>query len=588
MTLSFRTRLFLAYSLLFAAALAAATFIAVRKDRSWLVERDAETLERVSRYLLFDLKQRTPSGGRDWTAYAVETSKVLDYRVTLIDEDGIVVGDSEVSRTQLPHVESHAGRPEVRGALLGRAARDVRRSATVGHAFLYVAVPVRGVPGLAAIRLAEPIEQLEQRSASLARAWLAGAALTLAVGLLLVFWMAGRQAARVADLARVAAKLGTGELVVRAREMPADEVGRLGAAMNRMAGELRERLAALGRERDEREQILAHMTDGVALLDERDHVLRANQALAAVLGVVMPPPAGSSIHEFARLPELASLLEDVRRCRQTVERELQVWAPRPHLLRVRAIILREEKAGNVLLVFHDLTEEERLNRIRRDFVANVSHELRTPLTSIRGYAETLLDGALADTARREEFVRVIRDDAVRLESVTDDLLSLADLERPELRLARERFDLREAVERQAVSFRDPAARAGLRLEVIPGPAIPVVGDRVRLEQVIANLLDNALKYTDRGEIEIACGAGEAVAWCAVRDTGPGISEEHLPRLFERFYRVDKGRSRERGGTGLGLSIVKHIVELHGGEVGVESAPGVGSTFRFEIPRGELA
>ncbi len=586
MTLSFRTRLFLAYSLLLAVALAVATLFAVRKDRSWLVERDAEVLERVGRYLILDLERTGSSTGRDWTAFAIETAKALDYRITLIDGEGRVIGDSEVPHAQLPHVENHATRPEVKGALAGQTAHNVRHSATVGHDFLYVAVPVHDIEGVAVIRLAEPLEQLERRSSSLLRLWFAGAALTLAVGLLLVYWMAGRHAARIGELARVASQIGEGELGARAREMPPDEVGRLGAAMNAMSREMRVRLVALELERDEREQILAHMTDGVALLNGQDRVIHANHALATMMGLAIPPEGGASIHEFTRLPELKTLLQEARQNRQTVEGDFQIWGPQQRLLRATATRLRDETTGTVLLVLHDKTEEERLNRVRRDFVANVSHELRTPLTSIRGYSETLLDGGLDDVEHREEFVRVIRDAATRLESMTNDLLSLADLERPEVRLTRVPFDLRESAEGQLAVFRDPASRAGITMRMEPGPPIPVVADRTRLEQVIANLLDNALKHTERGTIEVACGLDEASAWCEVRDTGGGIADEHLPRLFERFYRVDKGRSRDHGGTGLGLSIVKHIVELHGGKVAVKSLPSEGSTFRFEIPRGE--
>src|SRR5207253_296261 len=226
----------------------------------------------------------------------------------------------------------------------------------------------------------------------------------------------------------------------------------------------------------------------------------------------------------------------------------------------------------VLLVLHDLTELERLNRVRQDFVANVSHELKTPLTSVRGYAETLLDGGLEDPARREEFVRVIRDQAMRLQDLVEDLLSLAELERPDARIEKTRFDLRQAAAQQVAELQDRAGRAGLTLALEDGPPVFVQADRGRVDQVLANLLDNAIKYTERGPVAVATGVdngagqevggGEPRAWCEVRDTGAGISQEHLARIFERFYRVDDARSRERGGTGLGLSIVKHIVALH--------------------------
>jgi two-component system phosphate regulon sensor histidine kinase PhoR len=237
----------------------------------------------------------------------------------------------------------------------------------------------------------------------------------------------------------------------------------------------------------------------------------------------------------------------------------------------------------VLVVLHDLTEVEQLNRVRQDFVANVSHELRTPLTSLRGYAETLLEGGLDDPEHREGFVRTIRDQATRLSALVEDLLSLAELESRGAGLRPETFDLRAVVSRQVEAFRPRAEAGGLALTLEPGSPVHVTADRVRIEQVLANLLDNATKYTEQGEVRVTVAAAGGTAWCRVRDTGPGIPGEDLPRVFERFYRVDKARSREKGGTGLGLSIVKHVIALHGGRVLVESEPGRGSTFGFEIP-----
>jgi two-component system phosphate regulon sensor histidine kinase PhoR len=299
--------------------------------------------------------------------------------------------------------------------------------------------------------------------------------------------------------------------------------------------------------------------------------------------VPLPPGAGSPFLDFARSPELDALLRETREAPHTVERDLRLWTPEQRLVRATATRLTDDESHAVLLVLHDLTEAERLDRIRQDFVANVSHELKTPLTSVRGYAETLLEGGLEDTAHREEFVRVIRDQATRLQDLVEDLLSLAELERPDARLRLESFDLRAAAERQAAGFRDRAAHAGLQLSVEPGAAVMVVADRGRVEQVLANLLDNAVKYTDHGKVTVAVGQGEGFARCEVRDTGPGIAEPDRERIFERFYRVDKARARTKGGTGLGLSIVKHILALHDGAIDVKSAVGSGSTFRFELP-----
>jgi two-component system phosphate regulon sensor histidine kinase PhoR len=290
-----------------------------------------------------------------------------------------------------------------------------------------------------------------------------------------------------------------------------------------------------------------------------------------------------AFQDYARAPELRDLIENARRAGHTFEAEARLWTPPQRFVRATATPIGAPERASVLLVLHDLTDVEQLHRVRQDFVANVSHELRTPLTSLRGYAETLLDGGLEDVAHREDFVRTIRDQAVRLSALVEDLLSLAELEGHGAGLRAEPLDLRALAERQVQSFRRRAEIAGLALELEAGPAAPVVADRVRIEQALANLLDNATKYTERGSVHVAVGRDGDSAWCEVRDTGAGIPAADLPRVFERFYRVDKARSREKGGTGLGLSIVKHVIALHGGRVSVESEVGRGSTFRFEIP-----
>ncbi|HTR97258.1 MAG TPA: ATP-binding protein [Candidatus Acidoferrales bacterium] len=413
---------------------------------------------------------------------------------------------------------------------------------------------------------------------------LVAAAVALLLVTVLLLRRRARASARVRALQRVAASLGTGDADVRALERPDDEIGRLGAALNRMAAEQRSRLEALARERDEREHILAHMTDGVALLDAENRIAQCNHRLADILGAPRPAAPGTPLAEFVRAPEIDDLLRRARTERRGLDADLRLWSPRPRFVRASATPLADD-GGAALLVLHDLTDAETVNRMRQDFVANVSHELRTPLTSLRGYAETLLDGGLDDVEHRERFVRVIRDQAERLQALVDDLLSLAQLERPEADLRRTRFELREVLAQQLGACRERAEAAGLALVLEPGGPIELHADRVRIEQVVANLIDNAVKYTERGSVTVRAGADAALAWCEVEDTGPGIPIEEQPRVFERFYRLDKARSREKGGTGLGLSIVKHVMALHGGEVSVRSMPGEGSTFRFELPRG---
>jgi two-component system phosphate regulon sensor histidine kinase PhoR len=588
MVISLKLRLILAHALVVVAALAIVTVLVSQRQRGWLIGRHQEGLESQARRAAVALGVPGAAWAEHAPRIADSLALVLGCRVTLIDARGGVRGDSDVPAAGLPALENHAGRAEVRAALAGGTGRAVRRSHSLGVDLVYVAVPLPHGGDLAVLRLAEPLAVIRGLNASLLRHSLLAAAIAFLISVPLAFWVTRPLVERALALERIAARVGDGDAAARAREQPADELGRLGRALNLMAAELRKRLTALERERDERERILAHMSDGVALIDADDRVVHANQSLATILGAPLPPAAGTPFQEFARSPELSDLLRAAREHMQPVDLDLRLWTPQQRRVRVTATRLGGSEAGSVIMVLHDLTEIELLNQVRQDFVANVSHELKTPLTSVRGYAETLLDGGLEDAENRQGFVRVIREQATRLETLVDDLLSLAELERPDARLRLESFDLRDAVQRQAALLRDRAERAGLALELEPGPPTPVVADRLRIDEVIANLLDNAIKYTERGGIRVRLGSVDSQAWCEVRDSGTGIPAEDLPRIFERFYRVDKARSREKGGTGLGLAIVKHILALHGGRVTAESVVGEGSAFRFELPSRRLA
>ena len=584
MTLSLRARLIVQHALVVAAALAIVTTFALREERVWLVARHVEDLERAAARAAVAVPADSTARPGGLPALADTLGALLGVRVTLLDSTGVVVGDSEVPRAALAAVENHASRPEVAAALAGRPGHAQRHSRTVGVDLLYVALPLRGKDGVAAIRLAEPQARVAGLESSLLTLALAAAAVALLLSVPLVLWTTGRQIARLTELERAANRLAAGEAGARARELPADQLGRLGRAINTMAAEGRARLGALERERDERERILASMTDGVALIGADGRIVRMNRALAELLGQPLPATPGTPLAEVARAPELDDLLAEARRRGTGHEAELRLWGPRPRRVRASVTPLEGAGAGALLLVVHDLSEVEMLARMRQDFVANAAHELRTPLTSLRGYAETLLDGGIEDREHREGFVRIIRDQAVRLEALIADLLSLAELERPGATLRFETFDLREAAARVAIALRPRALEGGLAFEVEPGAPLALRADRVRLEQVLANLIDNAIKYTERGRVTVRLGGDPARVWCEVEDTGPGIPPADRPRIFERFYRVEKARSREKGGTGLGLSIVKHIVALHGGVVTVGGGATYGSVFRFEIPR----
>jgi two-component system phosphate regulon sensor histidine kinase PhoR len=516
----------------------------------------------------------------------VDTAALMvDARVTVIAPDGRVVADSALSGEALRLVENHGQRPEVVAALAGQAARAERRSATVGVDLLYAAVPVLvdgRVVGVA--RLSRGIERIEQQSAALWRA--AALALLLAVlatGLvsLLLSASLGRSLREIMEAARQYAQ---GNLTARIRVSRDDELGELARIINHSADQLQQRLGEIARERGRIDAILASMDDGVLAVDHQGIVILANPSLMSALALAAPP--GRHYLEVVRQREVGALIEDVLRSGERREAEVELI----HLRRVFAISGvpfpgEEGKPPGAVLTFHDATERRRLERIRRDFVANASHELRTPLTSIRGYVEALEDGAVREPGTAERFLGKIRTHADRMAALVEDLLELSRLEAGERAPQGEETLPAKLAEDVVASFAGLAGRKEVALERVDGGAPTIVTDPERLRRILENLVDNAVKYTPGGgRVEVTTTGGpDGSARLEVADNGPGIAPEHLARIFERFYRVDKARSRELGGTGLGLSIVRHLADSLGATVTVDSEPGRGSRFVVNVP-----
>ena len=519
-------------------------------------------------------------------AWCDRMGRAVGARITLIGSDGWLLGDTDLPLDSLRLVENHARRPEVLGALTRGQGWARRHSASVGRDLWYGAIPVGTGPGpRSVLRVAIPLERMaaEERAQqellvlALLAAFLSAALLSLVAARIL-----GGRLKRTLVAAR---RMGQGELQARVPEHPDDEIGRLGRVLNHMAARLEERMAELAEGRDQRERILAHMVDGVALLGRDGRVVHANRGFAEIVGLDRPPAPGSRFAEVVRQPALMDLLERARGRAEALTEEVAFFSPAQRAVEASVVNLGGSEAGSAqLLVLHDLSRIKQLERVRQEFVANVSHELKTPLTLIRGSAETLLDGGLEDEAHRRRFVETIERHAGRLQRIVEDLLELSRLEQPGMRAGGGQLDLAALAGSVADAFREAAAGKGLELQLDAAPRpLPVRGDAAMLERAMSNLLDNAVKYTAAGSVRLAVGCEGETAWFEVRDTGPGIPAEHLPRVFERFYRVDHGRSRELGGTGLGLSIVRHVAELHGGRVKVHSELGKGSVFRVELP-----
>ena len=393
-----------------------------------------------------------------------------------------------------------------------------------------------------------------------------------------------RLSRRIESLRHSAEALGSGGPSVRVRVDDHDELASIARAFNAMAGRFDQKLGELKRERDASTALLDSLRQGIALLSRDFTVRHANARFWSIVGV--QPPAGTSRLAIARQPILEEVAAEGMKNGRGVTREVSLYVEGRREYAVSVVSVPGENGPQAwLLAIEDLDPEREMAKLRREFVANASHELKTPLTSIRGYAETLLQGGLEDEANRVRFVETIRAQAERLEALVEDLLQLADLDRPDAALDLKDWDVSSIARDLASTFENLAERRGLRLEVEGPLGIRARLDRKRVELALGNLLDNAIKYSDSGTILVKVERLPSTIRVIVADTGRGIEPEHLPRIFERFYRVDQGRSRARGGTGLGLSIVKNAVQLLGGQVGVESVPGQGSRFWFELKPG---
>jgi two-component system phosphate regulon sensor histidine kinase PhoR len=385
------------------------------------------------------------------------------------------------------------------------------------------------------------------------------------------------------ELAAAVRRMAGGDLGIRTHVEGQDEIADLGHAIDRLAERLSASLSELRAERDLGQRVIDGMQEGVLVLDADNRVELVNPSLRSMM-LLGADVAGKELLEVIRHAELDDLLKRARSAKGVTLGEIELPGLKPRKLLVYAGAIAGEEQG-LLAVFVDVTDLRRLESHRRDFVANVSHELRTPVTAVRSAAETLRESAIRDPVAAARFIDIIDRNAQRLQALIEDLLELSRLESKELKLRKEQVDVDAVAQIVLGLFRERAEKKGVRLSArIPSPAPRLVGDQRALEQVLSNLVDNAVKYCPAGaSVVVSAGQEDGATQITVEDTGPGIDARHLPRLFERFYRVDTGRSREVGGTGLGLSIVKHMAEAMGGEVGVESAVGKGTTFKVTLP-----
>jgi two-component system phosphate regulon sensor histidine kinase PhoR len=577
-----------AFLALLVSVLLAVDFFAERSFRADYERTGFEQLIAIARIAQARLPQWTPASPehaedlaplRDWVTQLGASGA----RVTVITADGRVLADSQSDPQTM---ENHAARPEILEAMAKGNGRSIRHSVTINRDLLYYAVRQNTSAGPSTIlRFALPLETVDEVLSSFRRRlWIASLFILLIAGAISLLFSRSFTG-RVERLKEFSRRVAEGDFRPLPRDGSGDALEALGISLNRTAARLDRTIHTLTEERNLSSAILGSMVEGVAVVNGSERLVFANPGFAEILGLDVPPTSGSALVEVVRQTELLEAVRRVLRGEPRVQSEIITGTLRQHYFAITVASVRAGDTTGAVVVLHDITELRRLERVRRDFVANVSHEFRTPLTAIQGFAETLLAGAMDDQQNRTRFLDIILEHSRRLARLTEDLLMLSKMDAERLELEIRRLSVSQLIESCLETAQRRAAEKDLVISVNTPQRLPdIAGDRRRLAEVLQNLLDNAIQYTlPGGQIVLSAEPGDDEVILTVSDTGIGIPQADQPRIFERFYRVDVARSREAGGTGLGLSIAKHLVEIHGGRLWVNSEVGQGSQFHFSVP-----
>ncbi len=581
-------QLFASYLLVIVLSLGAATWFSARTFDRFLHEQYAEDLLARARILESQFTAYLLEGAYDRIdRLAKEIGRRSSTRVTVVLPSGRVVGDTHEDPSSM---DSHAGRVEVSRAMRGEVGVSTRYSRTLDQDMMYVGVALEHESGLIGVlRTSVPFTPIDRTIGSITTRVVFGGLLVAVLAAVLSLWISRRRSRPLEIMKEGAERFASGDLDFRLPVPDSEETGALAVALNQMATELDARLRDLRRQRNRLEAVLSSMVEGVIALDQEERVIRVNQAAARMLGCSPVEARHQSIQEVSRNTELQRFVAETLTTDALVERDLTLYVEGDRHVRAHGTGLRDERGARMgsLIVLNDITRLRQLENIRRDFVANVSHEIKTPITAIKGFVETLRDTeAEADPADARRFLEIIARHVERLEILLEDLLSLSRIEDEEAR--REGADLEPGslariLQGAAQIVMEKAGCPEERFRIICPEDLVVPMNPVLLEQAFVNLLENAVKYDpEGGEVRVSAERTGREIVVRVRDRGSGIPAEHLERIFERFYRVDRSRSRKLGGTGLGLAIVKHVVQMHGGRVEVESTPGEGSTFTVRL------
>ncbi|MGG1638314.1 ATP-binding protein [Paenibacillus sp. FSL K6-3182] len=586
---SFRTRLTLIMIAMIALSVSAAGLFMVKTFKENHIKALEDNMVREMQIISAKMNWKSGEISSLYDYYTNEAKELQRYagaRVTFIRNDGVVLGDSNGDPRDM---DNHLNRTEIKEALATGTGRSIRASETVRQNMMYVAIPVTVVPGQApdVIRLAMSLKEVDESIRQLT--------MMLFLGLLVLFLIAAFISYRLAlgltkpleQITKVAKRIKNMDYLARVKVMKQDEIGELGNAINAMADSLQVQMTRIQQNENQLESVLDNMINGIVMIDLNGKIVLMNRRAEEVLGFSARELVGRHYAEAKQQYELSQMIQEGLKSKQHLREEITFYFPEERLLELNLVPIHPE--GNdfsgVLLVLQDVSAIRRLERMRSEFVANVSHELKTPITAVKGFAETLLGGAVNDEETARSFLQIIFDESDRLNRLIGDILELSKIESRRVPLVFSPVEVDTFVHKSIKLMESEAVRKRIELSMNIEPGLYVEADEDRLRQIIMNLLSNGINYTpEGGRVSLKVeGLGDDHIRIQISDSGIGIPKKDLPRIFERFYRVDKARSRSSGGTGLGLSIVKHLVELHKGTITVTSDVGVGSTFTIELP-----